>query len=191
MDGVRSTTAGNDSHALATIRPPQPMNQGLQDVQLNMLLEQARRATGTEFAALNVLRDDLQVTVASAPAAGPLTIGRTEGICGRILCAMTGLHRVFATPDAGTDPDLHDSPWVSGEIAAIRFYVGASLTGSRGELLGTLCAFSLQSTTFARAEAAAMRLASVRDCLQHVLDARWRDVPGTDYGDAIFGPLAS
>jgi EAL domain-containing protein (putative c-di-GMP-specific phosphodiesterase class I) len=131
----------------------------------------ARELTGTEGAAVNIVSDGFQQTIALAADLPLIAMKRFDSICGRILYA-TGAGDLFITSDASVDPDLWDSPWVSGASGAIRFYAGAALIGREGLPLGMLCVWSTEPFTEQAAERAGQRLISIRDSVVDVLEAR-------------------
>ncbi len=52
--------------------------------------------------------------------------------------------RTVHVPDASVHPDYADNPWVSGRLAAVRFYASVPLLTPDGHPLGTLCVFDMQ-----------------------------------------------
>jgi GAF domain-containing protein len=130
--------------------------------------------TGAQHAAVNIIGENHQQTIAATADVTLTAINRGDSICGRILYA-TGAGDAFVTGDASADPDLWDSPWVSGEAGAIRFYAGAALVGREGLPLGMLCVWSTEPFTNRAAERSGQRLLPVRDSVVAVLEARRND----------------
>jgi signal transduction histidine kinase len=66
-------------------------------------------------------------------------------VCARedSMCAQVFLRgETTVVPDASRDPLFQDHPFVTGRVAAIRFYASVPLTTAAGFVLGSLCVFS-------------------------------------------------
>jgi EAL domain-containing protein (putative c-di-GMP-specific phosphodiesterase class I) len=131
----------------------------------------ARDATGFGFAAINIIGETDQLTIAGTDGVDLVARTRANSMCGRILYA-TGTGDVFYTGDASRDPDLRDNPWVTGLAGNVRFYAGAALIGREGLPLGMLCVYSGTALSDAEAEQAGQRLIPIRDTVVGILDAR-------------------
>ncbi|MFG6443815.1 ATP-binding protein [Microbacterium sp. P07] len=108
--------------------PPEPDLEGL--VQL------AARVCGVSTAVINIIDDRRQHQIAA--------VGFQASVCSRedSMCAV-----VFREPghlvvsDAREDPRFADNPFVTGEIASVRFYASSPLITPEGIPIGTLCVF--------------------------------------------------
>ncbi len=153
----------------------------------------ARDLTGSQHSAVNIITEHRQQTIAGTEGVALSAISRADSICGRILHAIDA-RDIFITSDASVDPDLWDSPWVSGESGAIRFYAGTVLIGREGLPLGILCVWSREPCTEAAAERAGQRLLSVRDSVVAVLEAQRsegeRQLPQRFESDELTAELA-
>lgn len=109
-------------------QPPEPDLEGL--VQL------AARVCGVSTAVINIIDDRFQHQIAA--------VGLTASVCSRedSMCAV-----VFREPghivvsDARLDPRFAGNPFVTGEIARVRFYASSPLVTPDGVPIGTLCVF--------------------------------------------------
>ena len=107
---------------------------------LDEIAELTRDVLQTEGAGINLLVDDLQVTVGSTEHRVDPVL-REFSICSRVL----RLHHdasIIEIADMSKVPELATSPFVDGSLAALRFYAAAPLVGKHGLALGTLCAWS-------------------------------------------------
>jgi signal transduction histidine kinase len=108
--------------------PPEPDLLGLVEV--------AATVCGVASAVVNIIDDQFQYQVATA--------GFAAAICSRedSMCAI-----VFESPghtvvdDARHDPRFAANPFVTGEIASVRFYASSPLITPSGVRIGTLCVF--------------------------------------------------
>lgn len=109
-------------------RPPEPDLEGL--VQL------AAAICGVSTAVINIVDDRFQHQIAA--------VGFEPAVCARedSMCAV-----VFrdpghvVVPDAREDDRFRDNPFVTGEIADVRFYASSPLVTPTGVAIGTLCVF--------------------------------------------------
>ena len=109
-------------------RPPPP--------RLQELVELAARLCRVPTAVVNLLDDRHQHQVAA--------VGLTPALCRRedSMCAVTtDAGRQLVVADARTDPRFAGNPFVTGELAAVRFYAASPLRGPDGTVFGTLCVF--------------------------------------------------
>ena len=104
---------------------------------LNNLVRLAASLCGVPYSVVNIITSNQQLQIAAA--------GIDPGICSRedSMCA-----NVFLDPgttvvrDASLDPRFAANPFVTGEIAEVRFYASVPLKTSAGLVLGSLCVFS-------------------------------------------------
>ncbi|TQK19065.1 phospho-acceptor domain-containing protein [Microbacterium sp. SLBN-154] len=108
--------------------PPEPDLEGL--VQL------AATISGVPTAVINIIDDRHQHQIA--------TVGISPSVCARedSMCAVVfeGAHRVVVS-DARRDERFATNPFVTGDIARIRFYASSPLVTPGGVAIGTLCVF--------------------------------------------------
>ncbi len=104
---------------------------------LENLVELAARLCGVPYGVINVVTSDEQRQVAA--------VGIDAGICSRqdSMCSKVFLSgEATVVPDASTDPRFAANPFVTGEIAAVRFYASVPLETASGFVIGSLCVFS-------------------------------------------------
>ncbi|WP_286399481.1 sensor histidine kinase [Pseudarthrobacter defluvii] len=104
---------------------------------LENLVELAVRLSGVPYGVINVVTSDEQRQVAA--------VGIDAGICSRndSMCSKVFLSgEATVVPDASLDPRFAANPFVTGEIAAVRFYASVPLETSSGFVIGSLCVFS-------------------------------------------------
>jgi signal transduction histidine kinase len=107
---------------------------------LNNLVRLAASLCGVPYGVVNIITSSQQLQVAAS--------GIDAGICSRedSMCAT-----VFMGPgttvvrDASQDPRFAANPFVTGEIADVRFYASVPLKTSTGLVLGSLCVFSTEA----------------------------------------------
>lgn len=104
---------------------------------LDNLVRLAASLCGVPFSVVNIITSEQQVQIAAS--------GMDAGICSRedSMCAavfLTGGTTVVR--DASQDPRFAANPFVTGEIADVRFYASVPLKTSSGLVLGSLCVFS-------------------------------------------------
>lgn len=146
MAHQRGTATGNGPTSLAdpagladraTAERALTALQTVTDADISDLLALAADLTGVEVAALAVADADAfhyPVTVGT----DPFTTPYAEALCRR----AQGVPGLFEVPDTTLDPHLRDSPLVTGEVAAVRFYASAPLTTAAGQEVGRFCLFS-------------------------------------------------
>jgi signal transduction histidine kinase len=108
--------------------------------QLQKLLILATTTTGIPFAAVNIITADQQHHIA-AEGIDPGVCSREDSMCSRVF--LSG--RTTVVPDASRDPVFRNHPFVTGQVAAVRFYASVPLTTAEGFVLGSLCLFSPSS----------------------------------------------
>ncbi|MHA3701357.1 hypothetical protein ACXR2U_04175 [Jatrophihabitans sp. YIM 134969] len=141
------------------------------DAALDEIAGLTRVALGTDGAGVNLLVDDIQVTIASTDGHPPSQVPRPMGICSTVLRRhSTG--DVIEIPDLAADPELRDNPHVDGTLASVRFYASTPLLGKHGLALGTLCAWSAAPMTLDDDRRALLR--NLGRSVVNVLDERRR-----------------
>ncbi|MGO4490799.1 ATP-binding protein [Arthrobacter sp. 2YAF22_2] len=105
--------------------------------QLRKLLVLATTTTGIPFGVVNIITADQQHHIA-AVGIDPGMCSREDSMCSRVF--LSG--RTTVVPDASRDPMFRDHPFVTGKLAAVRFYASVPLTTTDGFVLGSLCLFS-------------------------------------------------
>ncbi|MEO5318652.1 GAF domain-containing sensor histidine kinase [Arthrobacter sp. CC3] len=104
---------------------------------LNFLVDLAAKLCGVPFSVVNIITPEQQLQLAAA--------GLEPGLCARedSMCAKVFQQgHTTVVPDASDDPRFADNPFVTGEIANVRFYASSPLRTSSGFALGSLCVFS-------------------------------------------------
>lgn len=99
-----------------------------------------RDALRTDGAAINLVTEDLQITVGSS-FGGSEPVVRDDSICSTVLRRHHS-PSVVEIADLRAVPELTHNPFVDGTRGALRFYAAAPLIGKHGLALGTLCAWS-------------------------------------------------
>lgn len=123
--------------------PPSPAD-GDAAGALTNLVRLAARLCGVPFSVVNIITEDRQVQIA-ASGVDPAVCSRDDSVCAKVFLAG----RTTVVPDASRDPRFVDNPFVTGEIASVRFYASVPLETASGFVLGSLCIFSddLESPT--------------------------------------------
>lgn len=106
------------------------------DDDLDQLVRLVADVCDVPFAALNLIDPDEQRQVS--------TLGVDRSICARSdsMCALVlDEPDVVVVPDASSDPRFEANAFVTGRLAAVRFYASAPLTTSEGHTIGRLCVF--------------------------------------------------
>lgn len=104
---------------------------------LDNLVRLAASLCGVPYSVVNIITVDQQLQVAAA--------GIDPGICSRedSMCSSVFLSgEPTVVRDASVDPRFRSNPFVTGEIADVRFYASVPLETSSGLVLGSLCVFS-------------------------------------------------
>lgn len=104
---------------------------------LTNLVTLAARLCDVPFSVVNIITADQQVQVA-ARGVDPGVCSREDSMCAKVF--LSGKTTVVA--DASQDPRFADNPFVTGEIAKVRFYASVPLETASGFVLGSLCIFS-------------------------------------------------
>ena len=125
--------------------PPEPDLEGL--VQL------AATVCGVSTAVINIIDDRFQHQIAA--------VGFTPAVCARedSMCAVVFQHPGHVVvPDAREDDRFRDNPFVTGEIADVRFYASSPLITPQGIPIGTLCVFDEEVGELAPEDSRALAL---------------------------------
>jgi signal transduction histidine kinase len=104
---------------------------------LDNLVRLAASLCGVPYSVVNIITRGQQLQIAAA--------GTDPGICSRedSMCAAVFLAGgTTVVRDASQDPRFAANPFVTGEIADVRFYASVPLETSSGLVLGSLCVFS-------------------------------------------------
>ncbi|KRE91379.1 GAF domain-containing sensor histidine kinase [Arthrobacter sp. Soil764] len=104
---------------------------------LQNLVALAAKLCGVPYGVINVVTSDEQRQVAA--------VGFEAAVCSRqdSMCAKVFLAgETTVVTDASLDPRFAANPFVTGEIAAVRFYASVPLETASGFVLGSLCVFS-------------------------------------------------
>lgn len=104
---------------------------------LDNLVRLAASLCGVPYSVVNIITSDQQLQIAAS--------GIDPGICSRedSMCAAVFLDGgTTVVRDASQDPRFAANPFVTGEIANVRFYASVPLEASSGLVLGSLCVFS-------------------------------------------------
>ncbi|BCW77220.1 GAF domain-containing sensor histidine kinase [Arthrobacter sp. NicSoilB11] len=104
---------------------------------LKNLVQLAAKLCGVPFGVINVVTSDQQQQVAA--------VGFEAAVCARedSMCSQVFLSgKPTVVPDAPLDPRLASNPFVTGEIASVRFYASVPLETASGFVLGSLCVFA-------------------------------------------------
>ncbi|MGO4189762.1 GAF domain-containing sensor histidine kinase [Pseudarthrobacter sp. TAF60_1] len=125
--GLAPTAAG---------RPP-VLPQADAEGALTNLVTLAARLCAVPFSVVNIITEDRQVQIA-AWGVDPGVCSREDSMCAQVF--LSGVTTVV--PDASQDVRFADNPFVTGEIAKVRYYASVPLKTASGFVLGSLCIFS-------------------------------------------------
>jgi signal transduction histidine kinase len=109
----------------------EPPDEGLQGI-----VELAALVCGVPNAAINLITSDHQHQVAAA-GIDPSVCAREDSMCAAVLDER----QLVVSPDASEDPRFRHNPFVTGQIASVRFYASAPLVTPSGTTIGRLCVF--------------------------------------------------
>lgn len=126
-------------------QPPEPDLEGL--VQL------AAAICGVSTAVINIIDDRSQHQIAA--------VGFEPAVCARedSMCAVVFRHPGHVVvPDAREDDRFRDNPFVTGEIADVRFYASSPLITPSGVPIGTLCVFDQEVGDLSEQDSRALAL---------------------------------
>ncbi|MBV9821802.1 MAG: GAF domain-containing sensor histidine kinase [Actinobacteria bacterium] len=97
---------------------------------------------GVPTAVLNMIDDRHQYPLA-AFGCQPEVSDRADSMC----AVAVRLGEQVVVPDASQDSRFADNRWVTGELAAVRFYASTPLRAPGGHLLGTVCVYDTEPRT--------------------------------------------
>jgi signal transduction histidine kinase len=103
---------------------------------LKALVDLASRVAGVPMATINLHTDTEQVQVETVGFRGT-TSPREDSMCIRVVSEA----RPILVPDASADDRYRDNPFVTGELAEVRFYGSHPLRTPDDVVIGTLCVF--------------------------------------------------
>lgn len=104
---------------------------------LERIADLAAALSGMSVAEVNVVSTTDVVHVATTNR-DHLRVPREQSFCSTVITYDVD---TYVVPDATQEQPFASSPYVTGELAAIRSYVGARLVAPSGTVLGTLCVF--------------------------------------------------
>lgn len=132
------------------------------------VLELAARVCGVPMATINVITGTEQHQIA--------TVGFEASICSRedSMCArvLDDPEVPIVVPDAREDDRFRDNPFVTGDLAQVRFYAAHRLVTPEDVTIGTLCVFDEPRDLDAEQRAA---LATLADRVSDILDLSLRE----------------
>ena len=109
------------------------------DDELEAVVRVAATVAGVPFATLNIIDEHRQCQLTTTGFAGGDS-DRDDSMCAVQFEAGRFVH----VPDASADEIYRLNPWVTGQLAKVRFYASAPLVTPQGYALGTLCVFGEQ-----------------------------------------------
>jgi diguanylate cyclase (GGDEF)-like protein len=101
---------------------------------LEAITRLATFVAGSEMAVINLI-DRHRQWQAAATGMEPGEVPRSSSMCSHVVAEDGAIY----TPDASADDRFRDNPFVTGEIAEVRFYVGTPIRDRDGAVLGSLC----------------------------------------------------
>jgi signal transduction histidine kinase len=104
--------------------------------ELEGLVRLAALLCGVPTAVINIIDDRFQHQIA-AVGMEPAVCAREDSLCVAVLAQRTPV----VVPDAREDPRFSANPFVTGDIARVRFYASSPLVTPDGVVIGTLCVF--------------------------------------------------
>lgn len=134
-------TSGTEEQRLAALHEYSLM-QGVADREgtyyenLDNLVALAAEVCGVPYGVINIITADEQHQIAAR--------GISASACSRedSMCAVVFRYgQTITVQDCLEDPRFRENPFVTGEIANVRFYASTPLITSKGHPLGTLCVF--------------------------------------------------
>ncbi|MDP9432636.1 MAG: ATP-binding protein [Actinomycetota bacterium] len=109
------------------------------DDELEAVVRLAAAVAQVPTATLNLIDEHRQCQLTTVGFQGGDSL-RSDSMCA--VRFLTGAP--FWTRDASAHPDYAQNPWVTGALAAVRFYASVPLTTPAGSVLGTLCVFDTE-----------------------------------------------
>ncbi|KGM14217.1 sensor histidine kinase [Cellulomonas bogoriensis] len=134
---------------------------------LQALAELAAQVMDVDGAAINIVTDRHQHQVA--------TVGVEPSVCthdASMCAAVLDEPGPVVVPDAPAHERLRHSPFVTGELASVRFYASAALTTPAGVVIGRLCTFDPRSRQASTEQVDA--LCALAERVMDVLELRLR-----------------
>ncbi|MFS0793304.1 sensor histidine kinase [Microbacterium sp. 1P10AE] len=125
----------------------------LPEPDLQGLVELAATVCGVTTAVINIIDDRAQHQVA-AVGVQAASCSIEDSMCAAVLVDP----RRVVVPDAREDPRFRDNAFVTGAIAAVRFYASSPLITPSGVAIGTLCVFDEEVGELSDASARALDL---------------------------------
>jgi signal transduction histidine kinase len=125
----------------------------LPEPDLQGLVELAATVCGVTTAVVNIIDDRAQHQVA-AVGVQAASCAIEDSMCAAVLVDP----RRVVVPDAREDPRFRDNAFVTGAIAAVRFYASSPLITPSGVAIGTLCVFDEEVGGLSDASARALDL---------------------------------
>jgi signal transduction histidine kinase len=104
--------------------------------ELEAVVRVAALVAGVPNATLNLIDENRQCQLTTTGFTGGIS-SRDDSMCAVHFEKGEFVHR----PDARLDPTFAVNPWVTGELADVRFYASAPLVTPQGYALGSLCVF--------------------------------------------------
>ena len=137
------------------------------------LIALARHISGVSHAAINLMQHDGHVVVASSKDEVGTTASREDSLCARVVAGGWGDTQV---PDLRSDLRFSDSGFVTGELAALRFYATFPLRTPAGVEVGALCVFDEQEHALSPEQLEALSLLARRTVDAFEMAAREREL---------------
>ncbi len=103
---------------------------------LDNLVALAAQVCGVPYGVINIITADEQHQIA-ARGVTPSACAREDSMCAQVF----RYGRTIVVEDCQVDPRFQQNPFVTGEVAHVRFYASTPLITADGQPLGTLCVF--------------------------------------------------
>lgn len=103
---------------------------------LDNLVALAAQVCGVPYGVINIITADQQHQIA-ARGVTPSACAREDSMCAQVF----RYGRTIVVEDCQVDPRFQQNPFVTGEVAHVRFYASTPLITADGQPLGTLCVF--------------------------------------------------
>jgi diguanylate cyclase (GGDEF)-like protein/PAS domain S-box-containing protein len=110
------------------------------DEAMSEVVRLAAEVCDVPTAVINILDEHRQHSFGPFAAEIP-SVPRETSLCRDVVDSGTAT----AVDDLSQDERFADNPWVTGELAAVRFYASAPLITRSGMVVGTLCAFDVHA----------------------------------------------